>query len=225
MSPEELLALVEGASEQELRALLCAIRQQRKIVLHPLEAKWNTTAEAILEAIDQAADLTQRGIRGILAEATFNTEVVPKWAPDWTALPVDGEAYDAHVTDGAGEIRIQVKLQRRERGVPKLYSSRGFQRRDDVYAVETQRTRNGIDAGGGGATRPYRVDEFDVLAVCLQPLTTQWSDFRYCAVRDLLVRPDSPTLLAVMQPLYLNGTHGWTDDFRAAARRARQPMA
>lgn len=217
------------ASEQERMALLTALRSDYGMVLHPLETKWGTTAEVVMEAIDQSSDLTQRGIRGILAEATFRTGVVPQWAPRWQASPVaNDEAYDVLVRDGIGEVRIQCKLQRRERGVPLLHK-----KQQGVYVVETQRTRNGtrLEATAGvvaeatsTATRPYRFGEFDVLAVCLQPSTGSWHDFIFCACRDLAPRPGSPHLLAVMQPIQMQGSEKWSRDFDAVVERMRNTL-
>lgn len=201
--------------------MLTILRSEYGLAIHPLETKWKTTAEAVLEAIDQSSDLTQRGIRGILAEATFRTLIVPQWSPRWAQVPVLGDgAFDVMLRDATGDVRIQVKLQRREKGIPKL-----FKGGSGTYVVETQRTRNGTrtDAVAGTkpqATRPYRVDEFDVLAVCLQPLTGDWRDFIYCAVVDLITRPADPELLAVMQPIQTEDSPFWSHDIEHAIRRA-----
>lgn len=224
MTLSDMKDFLAQASEQERSALLTALRTEYGMVLHPLEAKWGTTAEVVMEAIDQSSDLTQRGIRGILAEATFRTEVVPQWAPRWQASPVaNDEAYDVLVRDDIGAVRIQCKLQRRERGIPLLY-----RKQQGVYVVETQRTRNGtrVDLAAEAdatptATRPYRFGEFDVLAVCLQPSTGNWHDFIFCAGRDLAPRPGSTHLLAVMQPIQMQGSEKWSRDFEHVVGRAR----
>jgi hypothetical protein len=65
---DEVCGLIEKASEEEQRFILAYLRH--RVHLHPLEAEWSTTAEAILTAIARSSDLTLRGIRGILAEAT-----------------------------------------------------------------------------------------------------------------------------------------------------------
>lgn len=242
MSLNEVKDFLASASDDERRALLRVLREEYRCVLHPLEAKWTTTAEAVLEAISQSPDITQRGVRGILAEATFRTTVVPEILKGWDEVPFEGEtAYDLLLDDGSGVVRVQVKLQRKERQVPKLY----FKDDPSVFVVETQRTRSGKKRKKKGskgdsdqernglllaqdvvtedqeATRPYRVDEFDVLAVCLHPSTSDWRDFAYCAVSDLLVRKASPGLLEVLQPVYLDESHGWSKDFNRAVSRFR----
>lgn len=225
MSLDEVRALLAGLNEEERRGVLQALRQDFGVVVHPLETVWNTTAEAILEAIHASPDLTQRGVRGILAEATFRTTVVPDQLAGWVSIPFAGDLpYDLLLDDGAGPVKVQVKNQRRERGEPKTDARQTRACGFPVYVVETQRTRNGqAEDGEGGttATRPYRFGEFDVLAVCLQPSSGRWTDFIYCPDHLLLPRPDQPTLLKVMQPIYSDGSRGWTHDFNQAVAAAR----
>lgn len=68
--------MVEACTEQERLEVFQYLR--RTIPIHAIEAKLNTQAEVILEAIDRASDLTLRGIRGIIAEAAFLVEVLGK---------------------------------------------------------------------------------------------------------------------------------------------------
>lgn len=216
MSLVELESLLAAATDDQRRAVFALLRDRYGLRIHPLEERWNTTAEAILDAIDQSADLTQRGIRGVLAEATFRTTVLPKRLTSWKPLPVVGDQpFDLMLDDGSGPVRVQVKLQRRESGVPKYH-----RKTTDHFVVETQRTRGGRRRDQE-ASRPYRVDEFDVLAVCLHPSTGSWTEFFYCATRDLLVRPTEPTLLAVMQPFPVAGSNAWSADFGNAVKRFR----
>lgn len=225
MSVDEVRALLAAMTGEQRQAVLQSIRQEFGAVIHPLETAWNTSAEAILEAIHAAPDLTQRGVRGILAEATFRTTVVPTQLRGWTSIPFDGDLpYDLLLDDGMGGLKVQVKNQRRERGLakedPKLTRACGF----PVYVVETQRTRNGQgDDGEGGtmATRPYRFGEFDILAVGLQPSSGSWTDFIYCPAHLLLPRADEPRWLKVMQPIYTDESRGWTRDFNTAAAVVR----
>ena len=218
MSLIELENLLAVASDEERREIFTLLRDRYGLKIHPLETRWNTTAEAILDAIDQSADLTQRGIRGVLAEATFRTIVLPRQLARWKPLPVVGDQpYDLLLDDGSGLVRVQVKLQRRASGAPKYH-----RKTTDHFVVETQRTRGG-KRRDQEASRPYRVDEFDVLAVCLHPSTGSWTSFLYCAAKDLLVRPADPTLLAVMQPFPIAGSDAWSADFGNAVKRFRSP--
>lgn len=227
MSLDEVRALLSGLSDQERRGVLQLLRLEYGVAIHPLEVEWKTTAEAILEAIHSAPDLTQRGVRGILAEATFKTTVVPESLPKWKSIPFAGEhAYDVLLDDGEGPLKVQVKNQRKREGVALIDEALSKQSGSAVYAVETQRTRNGRAKKGSEkeeiSTRPYRFGEFDVLAVCMQPSTGKWTDFLYCATCQLMPRPENRDLLKVLQPIYTDGSHGWTYDFDAAAQAARK---
>lgn len=216
MTLPEVETLLQRMTAEERQTLLHVLRSRYGTAIHPLEARWNTSAEAILEAIDQSGDLTQRGIRGVLAEASFRTNVVPQRLPGWQIRPFAGnQSYDLILEDTVGQVRVQVKLQRREKGVPKLH-----RRNADIFVVETQRTRTGR-AADNSQTRPYAVDDFDVLAVSLQPSVGDWISFIYCAVRDLAVRPENPRLLQVMQPFPASGSNLWSQDFEHAVRRFR----
>jgi predicted DsbA family dithiol-disulfide isomerase len=73
---DEACRLIEQASEEERRIILAYIRERVRI--HALEGEWNTTAEEILTAIARSADITLRGIRGILAEAIFEKRLLPR---------------------------------------------------------------------------------------------------------------------------------------------------
>ena len=96
-----------------------------------------------------------------------------------------------------------------------------------MYVVETQRTRSGKKKKKGKDTEPeieaaevltglYSIRDFDVLAVCLQPLTRSWTDFMFCTTRDLVVRSGASHLLEVLQPTYMDESHGWTRNFAHA---------
>lgn len=218
MTPEQLIDYIEHASEEQLGEVLRLLRQQRRVPIHRLENEWGTTAEAILEAIYDAPDLIQRGVRGVLAEAIFRTVVVPRDLPDWTSEPVDNdEAFDLLlIHPRLGRVRVQVKSQRKERQVPKIY--KGQMGPPPVYVVETQRTRNGT-LPDGSPSRPYRFHEFDVIAVCLHASTGSWEDFIFCASEDLLARRSNPAWLEVIQPVYLDRPQVWSRDFGALVAR------
>ncbi len=216
MTLKDIETLIAGLSDVDRQQILRLLRDHYGLKIHPLESRWNTTAEAILEAIDKSGDLTQRGIRGVLAEATFRTLVLPRQLPRWREQTFDGEQpYDLLLNDGAGNVRVQVKLQRREKGVPKLFRGKA-----DHFVVETQRTRGG-KRPDAEESRPYRVDEFDLLAVCLHPSTQDWTRFIYCAVGDLSTRQSNPKLLEVMQSIQMTGSRVWTFDFEHAVARHR----
>lgn len=199
---EEVIRLLEACTDEERLHIFQYLR--KTIPIHAIEAKLNTQAEVILEAIDRASDLTLRGIRGIIAEAAFLVEVLGKLAGWKDVTPPGDAAYDFVIEDSLGRISIQVKMQRKERGEPKV--------RKGKYVVETQRTRGGKDSVTGMATRPYRFGEFDILAVSMHPSTNDWHTFMYSVGSWLRPRPLAPELLEVFQPIPQTANEDWTDD-------------
>ena len=211
---DDVIALIKQATDGERRLVLRYLQQY--IPPHALEVEWNTTAEEILTAIARSSDLTLRGIRGILAEATFGRRVIPNLEPHgWQAIKVIGDqSYDFLLARDAARVRVQVKLQRKERGTPKEYSGRSraaFNRPDGkVWVVEVQKTRSGEKAGV--KTRPYRFDDFDILAVSLHPSTGEWEQLMYTVGNWLLPRASDPDLIEIFQPVPSAKDEYWTDD-------------
>ncbi len=111
--------LINALTEGEQRVVYAYLRT--KFAPHALEAKWGITADVILGAINRAPDITQRGIRGIIAEAVFEAEILPS-LEGWESIKIEGEQpYDFKLREHASKtsLTIQVKLQRSERGAPK----------------------------------------------------------------------------------------------------------
>ena len=133
-------------------------------------------------------------------------------------MEIVGDApYDFLIADAAGQVSIQVKMQRREKGIPLVRAGK--------FVVETQRTRTGKDAAGG-ATRPYRFGEFDILAVSLHPSSNDWTRFLYTVGSWLRPRASNINLLEVFQPVPERSNQDWTDNletcidwFRSGNRR------
>ena len=211
---DEACRLIAQATEEERRIILAYIRQH--VPIHPLEGEWNTTAEEILTAIARSADITLRGIRGILAEAIFEKRLLPPMeAEGWQAIKVVGEqSYDFLLERGPSQVRIQVKLQRKERGEPKEYAARSRAAlkcpEGKIYVVEVQKTRSGVIAGE--KTRPYRFGDFDILAVNLHTSTGYWDRFAFTVGRWLLPRKSDPRLIEIFQPVAVVSDDYWTDD-------------
>lgn len=208
---EEIKSLLKLCNEGERRELFLYLRNQ--FTIHPIETELNTQAEVILEAISRSSDLTRRGIRGIIAEAAFAVNVVDKLV-GWTDLTEEGDhSYDFLLSDKCGTVRVQVKMQRLKSQQPML-ANQGYKfLPDDMYVVETQRTRGGIDPKTGMDTRPYKFKEFDILAVSLHPSTKNWNHFLYTVVDRLIPRKDDPTCLLKFQPVSMAPSQYWTDDF------------
>jgi hypothetical protein len=201
MSLQEIKRLIDDCNDAQCQDLLQYVRQ--RVDIHPLERQLNCKAEIILESIARAADITVRGIRGIITEVAFKKEVLSHLTT-WKDEEAVGELpYDFLLTNGERQVTIQVKMQRSEKGSPIVKNGQWF--------VETQRTRNGTDKDAK-ATRPYRFGQFDILAVSLQPTHKSWDKFMYTLDRWLLPRKDDASLLKVMQPVSTVRDEYWTDN-------------
>ncbi len=224
-SLEAIKKLVSECSIDELRALKAHLSTS---LPHPLEIEWGIDAETILSAIRRSSDLTKRGVRGIIAEAVFENEVLSNlMAPGWQPASLLGDLpYDALLQKGDLSARIQIKLQRLEKGVPKLYYPRHYPE-NSLYVVEVQKTRSGesktakTHSGAEGEiaktvavtvkTRPYRFGDFDILAVNMHPSSGDWKSFRYTLAAWLLPRKDE-SLIEIFQPVAAAPNSVWTDD-------------
>jgi hypothetical protein len=184
--------------------------------IHPLEAQLNAKAEVILEAIQRGGILTLRMIRGVIAEAAFGVDVVKNMS-GWTDITPPGDLpYDFLLDDGAGAVRVQVKLQRSLAHRPMLVKEAYRFLPGDMYVVETQKTRRGSDRTTGSSTRPYRFGEFNLLAVSMQPSTNLWDRFMYTVADWLLPSRTNPSEILKFQPVATAINDDWTDDFRTA---------
>lgn len=207
---EQIKELLSRCSAGQRRLIFEYLRAEFPI--HPIEEKLNTRAEIILEAIDRASDLTLRGIRGAIAEASFEINVVKKLAGWEDTTPEGNFPYDFLLKDSAGSVRVQVKMQRLKDHRPMTANQAYRFLPSDQWVTETQRTRGGKD-GLGGDTRPYRYGEFDILAVSLHPSTNDWTAFMYTIDAWLMPRPDNPNLLLKFQPVAKTPNDCWTDHF------------
>lgn len=200
---------------------------------HPLERDWGVDADTVLSAIRRSSDLTKRGVRGIIAEAIFESKVLPEVESlGWKSETVVGDqSYDVLLRRDAGPVRIQIKLQRLEKGQPKIYYPKHYGD-NSLYVVEVQKTRSGEKklpseqkatesssvASTTVQTRPYRYGDFDILAVNMHPSSSNWKDFRYTLASWLLPRKSDPSLIEIFQPVASTTNDAWTDDLGVCLR-------
>jgi len=204
---KQLLASSTKEQRQEIYREL-----RKEFPIHAIELKLNAEAEIILEAISRAGDLTLQGIRGIIAEAAFATKVVGTLQGWIDSTPAGNHPYDFVLTDGHGDIRVQVKMQR-QKSHRAMMANEGYRFLPaDMYVVETQRTRGGRHPSTGENTRPYKFDDFDILAVALHPSTGNRSRFLYTVNSWLLPRAEDQKLLLKFQPVPKGSNENWTDD-------------
>ncbi len=166
-------------------------------------------------------------MRGIIAEAVFENEVIPAVsALGWQSIDLTGDhAYDVLLRKDEISARIQIKLQRLEKGVPKLYYPKHYPGRS-LYVVEVQKTRGGERSVPRNLpqdrrvseiesnviqTRPYRFGDFDILAVNMHPSTNDWKQFRYTLSSWLVPRLTDMKLIEIFQPVESGPSDVWTD--------------
>lgn len=204
---EHLLSLCSPEERQKVFRYL-----RKEFSIHPLEAELNTDAEIILEAIQRSGGLTLRMIRGVIAEAAFEIDVVER-LEGWSNIAPPGDLpYDFLLDDGKGTVRVQVKLQRSVENRPMKANEAYRFLPADMYVVETQRTRRG-STKTGGSTRLYRFGEFDLLAVSMQPSTNRWNTFMYTVADWLLPGRTDPSEILRFQPVATTSNDDWTDEF------------
>lgn len=210
-SLDNLKRLIDECSNEQ-RAIILEYLKGR-FPQHPLEQEWGVGADIILSAISRSSDLTKRGVRGIIAEAIFEKHVLTGLR-GWEASAFTGNpTYDFLISPKARkgqQVRIQVKLQRMERQRPMLAPKRRFPG-EDMYLVEVQKTRGGIDLQTNEQTRPYRFGDFDILAVNMHPSTRDWNRFLFTPANWLLPRAENAALINIFQPVPLIATNCWTD--------------
>ncbi len=204
---DQLIDAIRFCTPGEKQRIFSEIRDS--IVIHELEKTFNARAEIILEAISRASDLTQRGVRGVIAETVFVLDVIPT-VTGWQSNPPVGDvSYDACLQKDDRLVRIQVKTQRRKAGQPMMQGG--------SYVVEVQRTRKGEK--DGLSTRPYRFGEFDLLAVCMWASTGDWHTFLYAPAAKLTADKRDKSIIKTMQPIpnYEKDDKGiWTKDLAVA---------
>lgn len=201
-SIDNLKRLLDECTNEERSALLDYLNA--RLPQHPLEKEWGVGAEVVLSAISRSSDLTKRGVRGIIAEAIFERNVLAGLKAWQVVNFPDVRPYDFLVrsrASGHQEVRIQVKLQRMRKQQPMLASEANRHYPNDMHVVEVQKTRGGIGLQTSEDTRPYRFGEFDVLAVNLHPSTRDWNNFLFTLSNWLIPRSENKTLIQIFQPV------------------------
>lgn len=210
---KDLYAILEKLSSEEKRLVYAKLKKE--VSPHELEAAWNTDAETLMEAISRSAAITKRNLKGIVAEASFRTNVI-ELLDGWQDItPVGDYSYDYLIADSTGPVSVQVKLQRRsevtesplETDGIKMY---GYRFDAGYYIVEPQKTRTQLPE------RLYRFNEFDVLAVCLYPATNDWTRFHYTLTRWLIPHKKYGDRVNQYQPVLKYPNEVWTDRLETA---------
>jgi len=208
---EEIKKLLSLCTVEERLSIFKDLRSEFGI--HAIEKKLNTQAELILEAINRDdTGLTYRMLRGVIAEAAFEIEVLAKLKTIKDITPNGDLPYDYLLSHNRSNIKVQVKLQRSVESKPMVANQALKKYSSQMFVVETQKTRAGKDKSTNEDTRPYKFGEFDILAVSMQPSTKLWSKYMYTVANWLIPSTTDKNRIAKFQPVAFAANDDWTDD-------------
>lgn len=165
------------------RAAEAAATQRASVRIHDLERAYDLTALEILEIVSERSRLAM-ALRGGVAEHHLGRRLDddPAVADARVGQQEGPPDYWVTLADGR-EITIECK-----NASPKPYA-------DGTPKAEVQKTRS---SRGDPLSRLYRVDAFDVLAVCMYGPTGSWT-FRYKRATALERHPEHRERVAPMQ--------------------------
>lgn len=228
-SERNVQEILQNLSEQDAQVLYEKLKV--KFGTHPLEEVIGMKADELMEIISTVIkqnDMTWRMLRGVIAEMTWGVTEV-KRHPQWRNNTPRGDLpFDFLVSDGHGDVTVQVKLQRSEGGKPMLFKKTPKFSSTKFFCVETQKTRGGKKRGDKAKateeeTRFYKYGEFDILAVSLMPSSEKWDDFIYTVADWLLPDPQDGKRIGKYQPVAIQpDDYYWTQDFNLAVSWLRQ---
>lgn len=143
--------------------------------MHKLEEQFDLSSREILELITRRHRL-EIAVRGGVAEHHLEAHL--------RASPEVGQVRQID-EDGKPDFEVTLRSGRRITIECKNVSP---VRRAGEIKVEVQKTRA---SKGDPASRFYRLDQFDLVAACLWPISGRW-EFRFKATKDLMPHPDFP---------------------------------
>jgi hypothetical protein len=185
--------------------------------------QWKSHAQTVLAAV-RASHPTRRGVQGAIAAAFFENSAVPAVSAAGWALAPGGHRPDSFrfaIGKEGRVVRVLIAALQVEAGKPVRQIA---EQREPFYVAQlpkrSSRVRLVTNAGktraAGEAHAPgaqgWSTSEFDVLAVSLQPLTRQWSDFTYKLAGALKPSASNAALVENLQPVSLDASRGWTND-------------
>lgn len=167
-----------------------------KFVQHALEQLFNASGWDILSAIERGFR-AQVDVKGKLAEWFLYKHLV-----ELRELGII-EKVEWRDQDGVPDFLIRIRGRQLQMECKNVRSGDAAFR--NAFKVEIQKTRNQI---GGGPTRGYKADEFDILAACLFNQTGEWK-YLYCSTSNLERRPQHPDYLVIMQKVPYQAQDDW----------------
>lgn len=167
---------------------------------HKLEQDFNAPAKDIMDAILYGFR-AQVDVKGKLAEL-YLFRILKK-------LEADGKIFNVKWIDVDGKPDFYIQYKNKQIKIEcKNLRNKIFKKPIPAYKVEIQKTRNSKD---GSNTRSYRVDYFDILAVCTFNQNKRW-DFIFIKALDLEVVESNKELLKIMQRVSIEIQNPWKKD-------------
>jgi hypothetical protein len=185
--------------------------------------QWKSHAQTVLEAV-RGSHPTRRGVRGAIAAAFFESSALPAalqagWTPD-PRIPRP-DPFRCAIEKNGKVARILTGVLQVEAGKPvRQVSERG----DPIYVAQLPKrpsrvriVKSADRARPAGETLPpgergWRMTDFDVLAVSLQPITRHWSDFRYTLSSWLMPSRSHAAFVENLQPVPFETSGSWTSE-------------
>lgn len=175
---------------------------------HPIEDLFNAPAWDILTAI-QHGFRARVDVKGKLAEYYLSLQLAKLreagWIEDIQWQDKDGQP-DFLVKIGGRILCVECKNVRSPQNTS----------HQKGYRVELQKTRNSRD---GTPTRRYRMDEFDVLSVCLFNQIGKW-EYLHIATKYLICDKDLANCFVIMQRVPFEPEAFWRLSIADAIRDA-----
>ena len=206
------------------------MRQAVKLIRQLLEestdqdrAQWEGQAQTILRAISTSHP-TRRGVQTAIAAALFEKIILEEVGENrWTLVPSPSRRNSCifTVANNGNTARILIATLQLESGKPRreqpateqLYVARLPEKPGRRRSANNEsRTPANSPQQESAARRSYSFDDFDLLAVSMQPVTHAWVDFRYALSRTLAPRRDQPVSIARTQTVPATQSHLWTTD-------------
>jgi len=175
----------------------------KKYVQHRMEEVFNARGWDILSAIERGFR-AQVDVKGKLAEFFLHRELV--------VLQEQGVITSVEWNDQDGKPDFCVDVKGRKIHVECKNVRSGKEVFPDAFKVEIQKTRNSI---GGGPSRGYKADEFDILAACLFNQTREWK-YLFSTTINLERRAEWPDFLVIMQRVPYEAEGNWRNSLEEA---------
>jgi hypothetical protein len=184
--------------------------------------QWKSEAQTVLAAV-RASHPTRRGVKGAIAAAFFESSALPAamqagWLrasgnhrPDPLRFAIERDGLIVRVLFGVLQVEAGKPVRRTSQQREPSYVVQ-LPRRPRARVVKSTGEMKTAEAPSWQGERGWSLADFEVLAVSLQPLTRQWSDFRYTLSGWLMPSRSNTAFVENLQTVSLDASGGWTND-------------